>query len=194
MIGDNAAMSRLIRALAACLVATFAYLTGAVHAQLSVPWVLVDTPAMTLSVMRGEDVLAVFENISIGSNGTTLAKHVADERTPLGDYTIREIRSSDRFHRFLALDYPSMEDAERALDDGRINRKEFERIRLARQRGENPPQDTPLGGHLGLHGIGEGSPEIHARFNWTNGCIALTNEQIDALAEWVKVGTLVRIR
>ena len=54
MIGDNAAMSRLIRALAACLVATFAYLTGAVQAQQSVPWVLVDTPAMKLSVMRGE--------------------------------------------------------------------------------------------------------------------------------------------
>jgi lipoprotein-anchoring transpeptidase ErfK/SrfK len=187
-------MSGSIRALAACLLAAFVCFTGGVQAEQSMPWVLVDTPTLTLSVMRGDEVLATFENISIGSNGTTLAKHVADERTPLGDYTIREIRTSDRFHRFLALDYPSMEDAERALRDGRIDASAFKRIYRARQRGENPPQDTPLGGHLGLHGLGEGSPEIHAQFNWTNGCIALTNEQIDALAGQVKVGTLVRIR
>lgn len=187
-------MSVSIRALAACLFAAFACFTGGVLAEQSVPWVLVDTSALRLSVMRGEEVLATFENISIGSNGTASAKRVGDERTPLGDYTIREIRTSDRFNRFLALDYPSMEDARRALGDGRIDAGVFERIRRARQRGEFPPQDTPLGGHLGLHGLGEGSQEIHALFNWTNGCIALTNEQIDALAQQIRVGTLVRIR
>jgi lipoprotein-anchoring transpeptidase ErfK/SrfK len=36
--------------------------------------------------------------------------------------------------------------------------------------------------------------EVHNRFNWTNGCIALTNDQVDELAGWVNVGTKVRIR
>ena len=187
-------MSRSIRVLATCLLAAFSSFAWLVQAQPPELWVLVDTPVHRLSVMRGNEVLTVFENISIGSNGTTEVKHVADERTPLGDYRIRESRSSDRFHRFLALDYPSMEDAERALGDGRIGGEDFERILQAWQRGQSPPQDTPLGGNLGLHGIGGGNPQVHARFNWTNGCIALTNEQIDDLARQVTVGTLVRIR
>jgi lipoprotein-anchoring transpeptidase ErfK/SrfK len=36
--------------------------------------------------------------------------------------------------------------------------------------------------------------EVHNRFNWTNGCIALTNEQIDELAGWAVVGTRISIR
>jgi murein L,D-transpeptidase YafK len=187
-------MSISIRIQMACLVVALAAFSAIILAQPSSPWLLVDTSELKLSVMRGDDVVAVFENISIGSNGTTRVKRVADERTPLGDYRINEIRTSERFHRFMALDYPTIDDAERALDDGRIDTAAFERIRRARQSGESPPQDTPLGGHLGLHGIGAGSPDIHARFNWTNGCIALTNEQIDALAEQITVGTLVRIR
>lgn len=194
MIGADASWSRLTRLLAAFLLAVMACFSGVARGQPSAPWVLVDTAELTVSLMHGEQLLAVFENISIGSNGTTHAKQLADERTPLGDYRITEIRTSDRFHRFLALDYPTIADAERALDDGRIDGAVFERIRRAWQRGEPPPQDTPLGGHLGLHGIGRGSPQIHADFNWTNGCIALTNQQIDALAERVRVGSLVSIR
>jgi murein L,D-transpeptidase YafK len=155
--------------------------------------VLVDTSALQVSVMRGEAVLALFENIAIGSNGATRQKRVADERTPLGNYRITEIRRSDRFHLFLGLDYPTMEDARRALGEDRIDANEFERIHRALQRGDRAPQDTTLGGNLGIHGLGDGNPEIHARFNWTNGCIALTNEQIDVLAELITVGTPVRI-
>ena len=187
-------MSKSIGRRALCLFAALAAFAAIVQAQSPAPWVLVDTSTLKLFVMRGDEVVAAFDNISIGSNGTTREKHVADERTPLGDYRIREIRDSDRFHRFLALDYPTLADAERALADGRIDGALFERVRSAWQRGETPPQDTPLGGHLGLHGIGEGSPEIHADFNWTNGCIALTNKQIDALVEQVTVGTRVLIR
>lgn len=35
---------------------------------------------------------------------------------------------------------------------------------------------------------------MHREYNWTNGCVALTNEEIDRLVEWVDVGTLVEIR
>ena len=57
-----------------------------------------------------------------------------------------------------------------------------------------PPQDTVLGGHIGIHGIGEGNPEIHRRFDWTQGCIALTNEEIEQLANLVGIGAKVVIR
>lgn len=60
--------------------------------------------------------------------------------------------------------------------------------------GKTPPQNTQLGGHIGIHGIGQGNPAIHNNYNWTNGCIALTNKQIDQLSQWVKTGTVVNIR
>ncbi len=191
---DNSRMSIPIRALAACLLIVCAGVPGLASAQPAETWVLVDTPGLQVSVMHGQEVLQVFDNVAIGSNGTTRQKRVADERTPLGDYRISEIRRSSRFHLFLGLDYPSMDDAKRAFGEGRIDSNEFTRIRDALQRGDHPPQDTSLGGNLGFHGIGNGSPEIHASFNWTNGCIALTNEQIEILAALVSVGTPVRIR
>jgi L,D-peptidoglycan transpeptidase YkuD (ErfK/YbiS/YcfS/YnhG family) len=57
-----------------------------------------------------------------------------------------------------------------------------------------PPQNTILGGAIGIHGIGNGDPEIHKRFHWTEGCVAVTNEQIERLAELVDIGTRVVIR
>ena len=45
-----------------------------------------------------------------------------------------------------------------------------------------------------VHGIGAGSLDIHATVNWTNGCIALTNEQVVDLAGFVVTGTAIRIR
>ena len=47
---------------------------------------------------------------------------------------------------------------------------------------------------IGIHGIGDGDRGVHRDFNWTNGCVALTNEEIDELLRWVKIGTPVEIR
>ncbi len=157
-------------------------------------WILVDTRALTLSVMQGEEAVSRYDNIAIGSNGASWNKRAGDEKTPRGDFRINEIRTSERFHLFLSLDYPTLEHAQRALRDGRLTAAEFDRVRDARVRGLGPPQNTSLGGHIGIHGLGAGSPEVHQAFNWTNGCVALTNEQVEALSSQVKVGTRVRIR
>ncbi len=157
-------------------------------------WILVDTRALTLSLMRGEEVVGRYDNIAIGSNGATWNKRAGDEKTPRGDFRINEIRTSERFHLFLSLDYPTLEHARRALRDGRLTAAEFDRVRDAGVRGLGPPQNTSLGGFIGIHGLGAGSEEVHRAFNWTNGCVALTNEQVEALATQVKAGTRVRIR
>mgnify|MGYP001820677771 FL=1 len=187
-------MYNSIRLPATCLLVLFISFAGRAFAQTTAPWLLVDTSELRVTVMSEDDVVTVFENIAIGSNGATRDKQVGDERTPLGEYRITEIRDSRRFYRFMALDYPSLEDAVRALDDGRIDERDYARIRQAWRRGIPPPQNTPLGGHLGLHGLGNGNPDIHERFNWTNGCIALTNNQVDELTKLIAVGTRVSIR
>ena len=54
-------------------------------------------------------------------------------------------------------------------------------------------QGRPLG-QLGIHGVGMGDMKVHETVNWTEGCIALTNEQVRDLAKWVVVGTRVVVR
>jgi murein L,D-transpeptidase YafK len=157
-------------------------------------WILVDTRALTLSLLRGEALLLSYDNIAIGSNGATWNKRVGDEKTPRGDFRILEVRPSERFHLFMSLAYPNMDHAERAFSDGRLAAAQYERIRQAWAGGGSPPQDTHLGGHIGIHGLGRGSLEIHGSVNWTDGCIALTNQQIEDLATRIQPGTRVRIR
>lgn len=163
-------------------------------AQSSDIWLLVDTGTLTLSVMEGESTLQTYENIAIGSNGPTREKRVLDEKTPLGEFSIDAIRTSDHFHLFLSINYPNMENARRALKNGLISPKEYQAVSDAWRNGETPPQNTSLGGHLGIHGVGAGNVEIHNNVNWTDGCIAVTNEQVDELAGWVRVGTRVSVR
>jgi lipoprotein-anchoring transpeptidase ErfK/SrfK len=71
---------------------------------------------------------------------------------------------------------------------------QLDSILKALQQHRTPPQNTPLGGRLGIHGIGRANPAIHKAINWTDGCVALTNQQIRQLSPWVQVGTRVVIR
>lgn len=156
-------------------------------------WIAVDTAALQLSVMRGETPLRRFDNIAIGSNGVTRDKRRGDEKTPLGEFHLTEVRPSERFDWFLGFDYPTLEIAERAWRKGGLGDLDYAAIRSAWRSGEPPPQGTLLGGHLGIHGLGRGNLDIHLTVNWTNGCIALTNEQVVELVGLVRPGTRVRV-
>lgn len=157
-------------------------------------WIDVDTQEHTLSIMQGKKVQMVFQNVSIGRYGTTRTKITKDDKTPLGTFKIGWINEKSRFHRFFGLDYPSLENAKQAYLENKISHENWLAILDAKMMGKTPPQNTPLGGHIGIHGIGKGNPEIHHSYNWTNGCIALTNQQIDQLSRWITTGTVVNIR
>jgi murein L,D-transpeptidase YafK len=156
--------------------------------------VIVDTLEGTLTVVNDHGVLGTFHDISIGRFGVTLDKQRGDNRTPLGKFTIGWITDYTKYHRFIGLNYPDLESASRAFYVGRISKQQWLAIRRAAKEGTRPPQNTPLGGLIGIHGIGEGELEVHRAYNWTNGCVALTNEEIDQLLEWVDIGTVVEIR
>nr|WP_279537138.1 L,D-transpeptidase [Aestuariicella hydrocarbonica] len=159
-------------------------------------WLLVDTGLLTLSVMEGSEAIYHVQNIAIGSNGTGNHhnKRLRDEKTPLGDFTITAIRPSNRFHLFVGFDYPTMSYADAAVADGRISQEEYAALQSAWHQNLPIPQSTGLGGYFGIHGVGAGNARIHRLFNWTNGCIALTNQQIEQLARLITVGTPVSIR
>ena len=157
-------------------------------------WIDVDTTEHTLSVMQGDTVQAVFKNVAIGRYGTTWSKMTLDDKTPLGQFKVGWVNEKSRYYRFYGLNYPNLETAKRAFDENRIDEDTWLSIWRAKIRGKTPPQNTPLGGYIGIHGIGRGDREVHHQYNWTNGCIALTNEQIDRLGKWIKPGIMVNIR
>lgn len=158
------------------------------------PWVLVDTRRDMLSVMRGDRPIEVFYNIAIGSAGAGRKYMSGDNVTPLGTFRIGWVNWHSRFKTFYGLDYPNQDYADRAYRAGLISKLDYDSIRYALAMGATPPQDTLVGGSIGIHGLGQGDPAVHAQYNWTNGCIALDNQQIDRLSRWVNVGTTVEIR
>jgi len=156
--------------------------------------ILVDTDSRQLQVLRGRHVVASFDGVAIGRYGKSYFRRKGDNKTPLGKFRIGWITTKTRYHLFMGLTYPDLDAADRALQDGRIDEAQWQAIRKASVSGGIPPQDTPLGGNIGIHGIGKGDVEVHEQYNWTNGCVALTNAQIEQLARWVRVGTPVEIR
>lgn len=157
-------------------------------------WVLVDTREGTLSVMRAERVVRQFDNIAIGRRGAALHRLRGDDMTPLGKFRVAWIERDSRFHRFFGLDYPQQSHALWGLRTGAVDAQTYVAIYRAHRNRRVPPQDTALGGYIGIHGLGEGDPAVHESFHWTNGCVALTNQQIDELELWISKGTEVIIR
>lgn len=167
----------------------------------SVAWA---TGSYELVIKRSEKRLIVQKegktirsfHVALGSGGRQGKLQAGDRRTPLGEYHITQVRDSDNFYMFMQLDYPSVRDAINALKTKRISKKEYREILDAHIFGHLPPQHTSLGGAIGIHGIGIETKEklkIHKLANWTQGCIALRNEEIDLLMPYVKKGTTVKI-
>jgi murein L,D-transpeptidase YafK len=179
----------------ALLVAVILSLPAAAWANQGQPWILVDTHALTLTVFSAENhALARFSNIAIGSGGVAEAHHQGDATTPLGTFHVTWIDRRSRFDTFYGLDYPSAPVARRAYAEGSISQAERDAILQALRHHRTPPQNTPLGGQLGIHGLGRGNPDVQQAVNWTAGCVALTNRQIRRLARWIHLGSRVVIR
>lgn len=157
-------------------------------------WLLIDTQTRNLEVKKGDETIDVLEHVVIGRKGAGTKEHRGDDVTPLGNYRIGWINDKSSFRKFFGLTYPNVEQAQQALDQGKIDPPTYQAIENAHARGNIPPQNTVLGGQIGIHGLGSGSLLVHEEFDWTHGCIALTNEQIDRLSQYVEKGTLVTVK
>jgi len=157
-------------------------------------WILVDTTQQSLEVKKGNKTLVVMKDISIGRNGAGFKKHRGDDITPLGTYKIGWVNTKSSFHKFYGFNYPSAENASEALLSGLLSKESHTAIIKAHNKKLVPPQNTKIGGQIGIHGLGEADKNIHEMMNWTHGCIALTNEQVDQLGRWIVKGTMVKIK
>lgn len=109
-----------------------------------------------------------------------------DGRTPEGDFYIFIKNPTSKFHLSLGVSYPDRSDAARGLAGSLITREEHDAIVKAQNDRSMPPQKTALGGEIYIHGGGIAS-------DWTEGCIAMKNGDIEELYALVGTGAAVKI-
>ncbi len=143
-----------------------------------------------MELRRGDEVIRDFE-VGFGRDPEGTKQVRGDKRTPVGEYFVTEKHHSQRFHRFIGLSYPNIEDANRGYESGLIGADQWAKLFVAIAGGREPAQTTLLGGRIGIHGFG-GRPYVPA-IDWTDGCIAVSNEESEFLYENIPVGTKVRI-
>ncbi|WP_404297891.1 murein L,D-transpeptidase family protein [Halomonas sp.] len=157
-------------------------------------WVLVDDREATLTLYRGNRQLDHFAPISLGRGGAKPARLRGSNVTPLGEFRVNRFNHESDWHIFIGLDYPTPTHARMALEEGVFTQQDYDDYYDYYRRQGYPPQQTILGGFIGIHGVGKGDPEVHQQFHWTQGCVAVTDEQIERLASLIGIGTRVVIR
>lgn len=126
-----------------------------------------------MTLMHAGKVLKTYK-VALGTQPVGAKDRFGDHKTPEGNYVVDAKKEKSEFHRALHISYPNATDRERA-----------------RRLGVSP------GGDIEIHGLGDKYGWVgsaHRRFDWTDGCIAVTNEEIDEIFGLVRVGTPVEIR
>jgi murein L,D-transpeptidase YafK len=111
--------------------------------------------------------------VALGADPVGPKRQEGDHRTPEGRYTIDFHKPDSAFHLALHISYPNEEDR-----------------RQAARRGVSP------GGSIMIHGLPNGLAwfgRLHARRDWTDGCIAVTDSEIEEIARAVPDGTVIVI-
>lgn len=125
--------------------------------------------------------------IGLGFHPSGDKEQEGDGRTPEGDFLICQKNPASRFSKALGLNYPGRKHAERAFFAGVLSPPEFKEILIAYERKATPPWRTRLGGEIFIHAGG-------AHKDWTDGCVALYNSDMDELFQIASTGTPVHIR
>ncbi|WP_248884929.1 L,D-transpeptidase family protein [Acidithiobacillus acidisediminis] len=158
--------------------------------------IVINADQRTLSLYRGSTLLTAYP-VAIGFGGSAPRRIRGDDKTPLGHYHIGYVRWGTQYGPFMLLTYPNRQDAEWGLQQGIITHLQYQKIIQAIDHGEVPPQNTPLGGYIGIHGMGPSfSFDRSAKVfpgRWTAGCVALSNHDAQNIAELVEPGTPVEI-
>ena len=126
-----------------------------------------------LYLYRGEELLGAYR-IALGLNPVGHKERENDYKTPEGHYTLAQRNTRSSYFLSILVSYPNAED-----------------MRRAHQRGWS------TGGSIMIHGLPNGYAWVgaaHRLHDWTAGCIAVTNPEIEEIVKLVPLGTPVEIR
>lgn len=138
-----------------------------------------------LDLFSGDDLVKSCP-IGLGFEPTGDKEEQGDGRTPEGVFYVFTKNPESSYYLSLGLSYPNGEDAGRGLLTGLIDFDEYDAIVRAQQFRQAPPMGTKLGGDIYIHGRGSDS-------DWTLGCIALNDDDVQELFDKVPVGAEVII-
>jgi murein L,D-transpeptidase YafK len=129
--------------------------------------------ARRLELYQGDHLLNVY-GVSLGRHPLGQKQQQGDGRTPEGEYRLDYRNPSSSFHKALHISYPGSAD-----------------ISAARSRGVDP------GGLIMVHGMKNGLGwlgRLHRVINWTDGCIAVTDREMDEIWRVVPDGTKIVLK
>ncbi len=145
----------------------------AVAADGRVDRVIIDKSERSLVLVNGDRPIRSY-TVALGASPKGPKRFEGDERTPEGVYTIDFRNDNSAFHLALRISYPNEADRMCALEAG-----------------------LDPGGQIMIHGLKNGQGwlgERHLGDDWTDGCIAVTNAEIEEIWSLVDLGTPVEIR
>ncbi|MRR56425.1 MAG: peptidase [Deltaproteobacteria bacterium] len=135
--------------------------------------IVIEKKARRLQLLAKGEVLKTYK-IALGGNPIGPKEREGDSKTPEGTYVIDARNKNSRYHRSLHISYPNEKDRKRAEELG-----------------------VSPGGDIMIHGIKKGFSwvgDAHTAIDWTQGCIAVTDEEIEEISELTPNGTIVEIR
>jgi len=135
--------------------------------------ILIEKKERRLTLISKGRVLKAYQ-IALGGNPIGPKERQGDNKTPEGTYTVDSRNKDSRYHLSLHISYPNEKDKKRARQLG-----------------------VPPGGDIMIHGIKNGFSwvgDLHTEVDWTKGCIAVTDEEIEEIDKLAPNGTVVEIR
>ncbi len=160
------------------------------------PNILIDRETYSLS-LYDDTVFVKKYRVSFGRNVHHVKRVAGDEATPVGEYKICSIENPHEFRIYFRLNYPNLDDASNALRKGWISQKEFDQIKFEFYYEGCTKRNEVLGGDIAIHGIGRLNfifKNLPFVYNWTNGSVAMSDEDILELYSVVREGTKVVIK
>jgi len=135
--------------------------------------IVVDKMAHVCQVYQGGKIIAQY-SIELGPQWLGPKLQRGDKATPEGQYRIKKKKGAgqSKYYKALEIDYP--------------NGADLAKFRLAKQNGD-VPSSAQIGGLIEIHGDGGKGA------NWTSGCVALKNEEMDEMFDLASVGTPITI-
>ena len=134
--------------------------------------VFVDKSARTLQLLSDDKVIKSYY-IALGGNPIGHKQQQGDQRTPVGNYILDYKNEKSKFYRSIHVSYPNSIDKARAKSRG-----------------------VSAGGDIMIHGQKNGFGHLAAmnqQRDWTDGCIAVTNDEMDEIMAAVEIGTPIDI-
>lgn len=139
----------------------------------SVDRILIEKSTRRLMLISQGEVLKSYK-IALGGNPIGPKERQGDNKTPEGTYVIDARNRDSRFHLSLRISYPNERDKKRAKELG-----------------------VSPGGDIMIHGVKNGFSSVgdaHTGVDWTKGCIAVTDQEIEEIDKLAPSGTIVEIR